>query len=216
MSELLVIGDVHGKWKSYADILANTTAKRSIQVGDFGWGYPGKSDTPAIVADREHEVTVAMSGAETNHKYFRGNHDNPVRCSTHEFCLPDVYYDDTTGIMTIAGASSINKDSLTQGFNWWEDEELSYDKLYEAIDLYEEKKPRIVMSHECPESIVGKMFNWYRADHVSRTRQSLDSMFAIHQPEVWFFGHWHTSLTHLEGKTLFMCLAELETVSIDV
>jgi len=39
MSEILLIGDVHGKWEQYADLLKKYSPDRSIQIGDLGWGF---------------------------------------------------------------------------------------------------------------------------------------------------------------------------------
>ena len=43
MTELLIIGDLHGKWGAYAQILETQEPERSIQIGDFGWGFAPNS-----------------------------------------------------------------------------------------------------------------------------------------------------------------------------
>ena len=220
MTELLLIGDLHGKWQEYSKILEIHSPDRSIQIGDFGWGFVDHQtrlynpDDPRTA--NEYFVETAMEDLHGDHKYFRGNHDNPGLCAEHRFCLPDVHYEEDTGIMIIAGADSIDKSMRTEGYNWWADEELSWDAFYKAMDLYEEKKPRIVLTHDGPESIIPYMFEWYRQEFPSRTRQALDSMFALHQPELWVFGHWHTSTTYHKNGTKFVCLAELEAMKLEV
>lgn len=208
MTELLVIGDLHGKWGAYAHLLETQEPERSIQIGDFGWGfYPN-----GIKQDIAHKMMTDTYGV---HQYFRGNHDDPVACAAHEFCLPDVHYEPDTGVMAVAGANSIDRAWRTEGLDWWEAEELSYDDLYKAIDEYEVNKPRIMLSHECPESVVWKSFSWYRKEYPSRTREALDSMLSIHAPDVWIFGHWHKHIDHVIDGTRFICLDELQTLSID-
>lgn len=210
MSELLLIGDIHGKWERYSQILEMKAPERSVQLGDFGWGFP------PIVSDRSVAINDAMTKLPGDHRYFRGNHDNPTACLLHEFCLDDLHWEPDTGIMVIAGAASIDKEWRTPGVTWWEDEELSYQQLDEAINLYEERKPRIVLSHDAPEDVVPYIFPRYRQEFRSRTRDALGSMFYIHQPELWVFGHWHVSQSYHAKGTKFVCLNELETMVVDV
>lgn len=218
MTKLTVIGDVHGKWDSYARILKRLNPERSIQIGDFGWGFQPDhvGNRPANHPQSKNERRVEAVMAQGDHKYFRGNHDNTDLCAVHQYCLPDVYYEDDTDMMIVAGANSIDKQWRVEGDTWWADEELTYDQLSDAIDEYDQNRPSLMLTHECPESIVGQLFPWYRKEYPSRTREALDSMLAIHQPDIWIFGHWHTSIDQVIGGTRFICLNELETTEIEV
>ena len=209
MTQMTLIGDVHGKWTSYLELLEENPPERSIQLGDFGWGFPGREPFEKIVNE-------ALDGIPGDHRYFRGNHDNPTACAAHEYCLDDTHWEPDTGLMVIAGGLSIDRAYRTAGFDWWEDEELNYDQLYETVSLFEERKPRIVLTHDGPEDVVPYMFNQYKQDFPSRTRQALGSMFSLHQPDLWVFGHWHTSHTYHMNGTKFICLAELETLEINL
>lgn len=212
MTRLLLIGDIHGKYQSYREIIKATDADRSIQIGDFGWGFPG--DETEFMQRAIKPMVAEMEAG--NHRFFRGNHDNTIKCRELDICLPDVHYEEDTDIFTIAGANSIDKEWRTEGFDWWPDEEMSMDELYAAIDLYEKVKPSVVISHEAPEDIVPYMFQWYRQEYPSRTRQALASMLSIHKPSLWVFGHWHSSKRYETEDTQFVCLTELETMVIDV
>jgi len=206
---MLLIGDIHGKWKEYSDILKKYEPARSVQLGDFAWGFPHNT---ARIAELEY----AMSTFGNDNRYIRGNHDNPVACKNHKFCIDDATYEPDSGIFLLGGASSIDAAQRTQGVDWWDDEELSQSDLYLALDLYEQVKPRIVLTHECPEDVVGNLFNWYRADFPSRTRQALGSMWAIHKPDVWVFGHWHSFIDRTIDGTRFICLDELQTANLNL
>lgn len=210
MTKLLLIGDLHGKWQSYAKLLEMYQPDRSIQVGDFGWGFA--ADDSLSVKD----VELNMEDLYGEHRYFRGNHDNPAKCHAHKFCLDDLHWEPEIGLQVIAGAHSIDKAWRTPGIDWWEDEELSYDELDRAITLYEERKPSIVLTHDGPEDIIPYMFPWYRKDFPSRTRNALGNMLSLHKPDLWVFGHWHTSHTYHQDGTTFRCLAELEGWQIEV
>lgn len=214
MTKLLLIGDIHGKWEQYARILHDHKGKidRSVQVGDFGWGF---SDQEAFGQSRVEQLHESME--QGDHTYIRGNHDNPEMCKHHKYCIDDVTYEGDTGIMFVGGANSIDKHyRLLHGWDWWEDEELDYKDLQLAIDTYEQVKPRIMVTHEAPESIVPQLFPWYRKEHPSDTRVAFQHMLEIHKPELWVFGHWHTSANKVIDGTQFVCLKELETMEVDV
>lgn len=215
MSKILLIGDVHGKWEQYADLLKEHSPERSIQVGDLAWGFAGQDTEFMQRRVKTLETALSNSGGGDN-RYIRGNHDNPGACKAHKFCIDDATYEPDTGIFLMGGALSIDRAIRTEGYDWWADEELSHNDLYTAVDTYEATKPRVVITHECPEDVIGYMFPWYHTEFPSRTRQALGSMFAIHQPDLWVFGHWHTSHVASFSGTKFVCLKELETLVIDV
>ena len=211
MTEMLLIGDIHGKWNSYAQILETHKPDRSVQLGDFGWGF-----NPQPVQDSINKLHHAMDTFGNDNRYIRGNHDNPTECKSHQYCIDDATFEEDTGIFYLGGASSIDAAWRTQGLDWWEDEELSYDELQKAIDLYETSKPRVMLTHECPEDVIGYMAGWYKQEYRSRTRDALGSMWSIHKPELWVFGHWHTSVTANFDGCQFTCLNELESMMITV
>jgi len=211
MTKMLLIGDLHGKWTSYTNILQAYQPERSVQLGDFGIGFhPG--DTPKSMARLNH----AMTQWGPDNRFIRGNHDNPSACQNHPQFIQDATFEDATGIFYLGGAWSIDRGSRIEGKTWWADEELSYQELNAAIDVYERSKPRIVLSHEAPEGIVDHMMPWYRREFRSRTRDAMATMFEIHKPELWIFGHWHSSVTASFDGCQFTCLDELETMEIEI
>jgi predicted phosphodiesterase len=200
MIEVTFIGDVHGKIDRYLDIVANTT--ETIQIGDLGVGFMGRNE------DR-------LSGIGHTHRFIRGNHDNPSVIKTMENYIPDGHYDKDLDMMFIGGGLSIDKAYRIHGVSWWPDEEISIAHFESIINSYETIKPRYVASHECPETAAINMFPFYRREFPSRTRQALDAMWKIHQPDVWIFGHWHHSTQKVIDKTKFICLDELETLKME-
>ena len=212
MTEIMIIGDVHGKWDDYARLLEMNMPERSIQIGDFGLGFPRQEESTRIVES-------AMETHGRDNKFFRGNHDNPVACWASRFCMDDVHVEEDIGLMSVAGAFSIDFAHRTEGVSWWREEELSIAKFNEALDLYEKTKPKIMLSHDGPEEVIAAMFPWYVRDTPygkNRTRHALEEMRRIHKPEVWAFGHWHESIEIVMDGTRFVCLAELETMMLSV
>lgn len=206
------IGDVHGKFSRYKKIIAN--CENSFQVGDFGVGFK-KRDMNGDIVGTSNPPFDAMSRG--NHRFIRGNHDNPSACRNHKFWIPDgTMYE---GIFCIGGAKSIDKDYRFEGEDWWADEELSYDEFYKIMDIYENVKPDIVCTHDCPAEVATRFMlahNKYKAQNLSRTCQALQSVFEIHQPKHYIFGHWHHTMNFEFKGTQFHCLGELDHMDLEI
>ena len=189
------IGDTHGDFNRYKELIQNVPC--SLQVGDFG--LMRENDLKDIPTD-------------PNHKFFRGNHDNPQLCKVHPCYLSDLVYLEKQEMFVMAGGFSIDKGKRIIGKDWWEDEELSWGDLYEAINLYTTVKPRIVVSHECPTAIkpaaIGRSVFNPKITYTSRTENALQTMLDAHKPEIWIFGHYHFKLDYVLDGTRFICLAD--------
>lgn len=208
MTTLRIIGDVHGKFRRYREIIRDVPF--SIQVGDMGVGFRNRFGEPSA-----NPPFDAMS--EGRHLFIRGNHDNPEVCRQQRYWIPDG--STVEGIYCLGGAVSIDKAWRTEGLDWWPDEECSYAELERVVDDYAAIKPEIVVTHECPESVANEIlaaFNKIKIEDGSRTRQALEMMLHKHQPRHWFFGHWHVSLSFVRGRTQFRCLDELEFTDIEI
>lgn len=215
------IGDVHGKYRAYKRAIA--AVPRSIQVGDMGVGFRRTSAARygEPLANPPHYAMV-----RGDHRFIRGNHDNPSACRTQSQWIPDGHYEDD--MMFVGGAVSVDRDQRTEGYDWWPDEELSEAELQRIFALYRAREPRIMVTHDCPEKIVGillkkfPMLGTAKIDIYSRTRLALQEMWSAHRPKLWIFGHYHVSfeqvLHHGNSKTgtRFICLAELEHRDIDI
>lgn len=210
MAKMRFIGDVHGKFRSYKKIIKECEASR--QVGDMGIGFFRNFqnlDENRQTSNPPHRVMV-----EGDHKFIRGNHDNPRVCKNHSQFIQDGTVEGD--IMYVGGALSIDIAHRTESLNWWKDEELSLIELNDMVTKYLEAKPRIMVTHDCPESVTGNLMNDYKLSIPSRTRQAFDSMFSLHKPEIWIHGHWHVSRDQNILGTRFICLAELEYIDLEV
>jgi len=185
------IGDVHGKWEEYFELIQ--TLPESIQVGDFGFGF------------RSQPKSWNM-----NHRFIRGNHDSPKACKEHSNYLGDygVYKD----IFFVSGAYSIDYMYRTIGISWWEDEEISQKEFDKILNLYSFIKPEIVVAHDAPSFVKAYMTDAIdKRAFINRTSNLLmPEMIAIHKPKLWVFGHYHCSFKKEIDKTTFICLDELE------
>lgn len=200
------IGDCHGDMHYYRNLVKRLNC--SLQVGDFG------------IFDEDDAKKVA---ALTEHKFFRGNHDNPELCRQHPNYLGDYGYRQNIEMFWVAGGFSIDRDQRVAGVTWWEDEELSWSALKEAIEYYGDWKPKIMVSHECPSVIkpyslaANPLSHLYgKGEITSRTENALQAMLDIHRPEIWIYGHYHYLVDEVLDGTRFVGLADSRMTPNDV
>ena len=196
MSVIRFIGDVHGKMDEYVQLTKG--CQQSIQVGDFGAGF------------------VKIPELTLNHQFIRGNHDSPQICEKHFNWIEDGRWNSITRMFFVGGALSIDRHQRLEGVSWWRDEELDITTLDAFIDAYEMYKPETMVTHECPEQVTPFLNNGWKINDPSRTRRAFETMFEIHQPKLWIFGHWHQSLDVTVNGTRFICLNELEHIDLEV
>lgn len=193
------IGDIHGKIDAYKNLIKDKNMESSIQVGDVGLGFKG--------------VDLSIKRV---HKFIRGNHDSPKICRNHPNYLGEYGYLPEQELFFISGAWSIDWRMRLEGVSWWTDEQLSYVQLQSMIDFFANKKPRYVVSHDCPNHISYQVLHAMKLKVVvpegTRTSVALEQAFEKHQPEKWFFGHYHTTMKIESCGTVFQCIGELDAV----
>ena len=193
-----LIGDVHGKWAEYGAIV-HMTKGPTIQLGDMGFGFS------------ECRKGTQLPGTNKD-RFVRGNHDSPDIAREHPRYLGDIGYH--APVFFISGGFSIDWFNRKLGVSWWEGEQLPEVQLESAIQLYQETKPRIVISHDAPTSAAETLLNLKLAESgssmyggggymqgyygaklegvaFSRMSKAMERMLQIHQPEQWIFGHFH-------------------------
>lgn len=197
-----LIGDLHGKYRRYHEIIREKDRHPyTIQLGDFGFDY----DTLKNV---DHE----------RHVFFGGNHDNYDKINKVQHNLGDYGYVNNFGGISFffyRGAYSIDRMYRTIGIDWWENEQLNIEGFMKARELYRSICPDIMLSHDCPYDIAAKMLRPDQKMFENNTTWALQELLNIHQPKLWFFGHWHKSTTLQYGRTQFICLDELETYELN-
>ena len=78
--------------------------------------------------------------------------------------------------------------------------------------------PRIMITHDCPETVAREMFIKPRGwtQYKTRTGAAFEEMFQRWKPECWVFGHWHHNMDVILDGTRFVCLNELAYMDIDL
>lgn len=200
-NQITIIGDVHGKYDRYHKLIRQTDYyPYTVQLGDFGFKYETLNNVDS-----------------TKHLIIPGNHDNYNMCYRYPHFLGDYGYTKLNGVefFYYRGAYSVDRQYRTIGIDWWEDEQVSIDQFMKARELYRNIKPRLVITHDCPQNIAAKMLNPGNRIYENMTGWALQELLNIHEPKYWFFGHWHNSKNIKYGNTNFMCLDELETYTIN-
>jgi hypothetical protein len=202
MSKLTIIGDVHGKISAYGGIVSKIPFRdMSICVGDFGFKY-----------EWDWYLQKKIDGdIRPNNHINPGNHDYGPYLNDKTKSLGNWHYFEDENIFTVRGAWSIDKIHRTEGFDWFDNEELTYAEGLEALDEYVKVKPRIIVSHDCPQHVRNSLFGIVEK---SITTNLLQAMFDVHQPELWVFGHHHKHRDANIFGTRFICLEELKTLEI--
>jgi predicted phosphodiesterase len=204
------IGDIHGDVLKYAQLISD--CDESVQIGDFGIGFLPEYG----LVDSLHE-----SG---NHRFIRGNHDDPALCKERPGYIEDNTVDVERGIMYTGGAWSIDwvgrVARMDRGYPtcWWKDEELDMGGLLRAHALYVHHMPRIMVTHDCPTSVAYQMFigGYGKKQFKTRTADAYDVMFHRHKPDIWLFGHWHEDVDMYINGTRFICLGINSYIDLEV
>lgn len=201
---MILIGDVHKEhWKEYIDILSDHP--KSVQVGDL---CIGRSE---IGAPAHRFLYSAV--AQGDHRFIKGNRDNPLVADRTPFCIPDGTVEGD--VMYIGGARSPNQETDTRSLEWWPEEELPQETLDQLIEVYASVKPRVMVTHDGPHSVVSRWWPQYKDEHAkSRTAAAFDTMLNLYNPDHWIFGHHHVSRHETIRNTKFRCLARLETMEL--
>jgi hypothetical protein len=211
-----LVGDIHGMFNEYKAYSLDRFEGPHIQIGDFGIGF-GQSDY-------WHESVDAYMRA-SNGRFIRGNHDNPSVCKTFNSWIPDGLVEND--VMFIGGAWSIDNPDAPPGWykrtadvNWWADEECSDDKFEQMLDIYKAAKPRVMITHDCPAKVSYPMF-WGTGFikgpvYPNRTGAWFDKFIDAHEPDEWYFGHWHKTMAYKHGRTIFQCIGELDYIDVEL
>lgn len=208
------IGDVHGKFDQYMEIVKD--CEYSIQLGDFGFG--------------KEWTKLYYSGLDpVRHKVCSGNHDDmmAVQHSPHwlgdfgEFSLNgrDMFF--VRGGLSIDRVYRIGEQLGGSCKSWWSSEELDFEFLYRAFLQYKEVKPEIMISHVAPISVKDHLVGSNKKPNTlqrygfdlgfeENTSIMLDMCFRYHKPKLWLFGHYHNSMDKIINGCRCICLAELE------
>lgn len=199
-----LLGDIHGDTRPVGKALMMEPLLPVIQMGDFGW----KAHLERVVEVEPERLMI-----------LGGNHDDYDYLPTMPQCLGDFGLIPGTGsTMFVRGGLSVDFwERILQerfwGKTWWPEEEMTHFQREQAILLYKDIKPRVMITHEGPEAATA---SWYPTTITSRTSEMLDRMFEAHQPERWYFAHHHKQAKFELGGTEFRCVNTNEIIEVEL
>ena len=240
-NNIYLIGDIHGDWRLLEYLCKDLTENDIvIQLGDHGINYYGGSH-------RDEQMKKKIAKLKPTFIFGLGNHDRSLRDFEQKlnyerkFIQNDIikgefYYDgnfpnqlflprysmfEVLGkkFLGIWGSYSVDKYfRLMNGWNWFEDEQLSEDEkseILETINTYEDwKSVDYIISHTCPFK--------YRPIHlfldgIDQSQVDNSMEFFLEQVEEmvdykhYFFGHFHaTERLWDKGYMIYMNIKNLK------
>ena len=200
----LLLADTHGDELPTKRAL-NTGRKIGapvVHLGDMGFSYKrfaAAPQTELMLVGGNHDNYSALLGTDSPPCYL--GDFGPVPGSSSAFF--------------VRGARSTDREARMEGVDWWREEELESDAMGAALAAYEAMRPAVVLSHDCPESILPHVLCGDRGMR-SATGALLEAMLRVHRPEVWYFGHHHRPLLMKEKSTYFRCLESCEILEADL
>lgn len=200
--KIRLCGDVHGDNQVINRWIQDHQFDLTIVLGDFGAGFGSEK----MLNHADPDKFKVLFGNHDNYNILAEYPHNMGRFGQFEFGGINFFF--------VGGAWSIDYEFRTPGFDWWENEELSYKESNDCLDLWDEVKNDvdIVLSHDCPISVAHNILGfWPNQTHTSAL---LQEMYKIHQPKRWYFGHYHKGKTINHQDTVFRCLNINETVLI--
>jgi predicted nucleotidyltransferase len=213
-SEVLVVGDVHGRYEELNRLIRVLKPKMVLQCGDFGY-FPrldympkdgGETIYPFEPQGKIENGNVPVHFCDGNHEDHEALAKFNSKTPTGHEVAPSVFYQERGSTITLpdgrvvlfmGGAESIDRHRRTEGRDWFPGELLTEADLASLPDC----KVDIVISHTLP-AVLGFFGDFdskshrYKQDDPSRL--VLDKVFYRYRPSYWYFGHWH----HTQGRTV--------------
>lgn len=187
--ETLILGDVHGCWGDLNITIARALRKypnisRMIQVGDFGYAWPGGKPFSFSRSFMEDELIAKAKNIPFH--WLDGNHENFNQLDADAGAWqPGITYQPRGSVLEFeskralffGGASSIDKAFRVQDKTWWPQEEISYRQVLTAL---EHKGPfDIILSHEFPLAFP---YGSYKKEFGRADKQALDALRERYRP----------------------------------
>jgi len=195
---LYVQGDIHGATKGLLAFIKANPEATVLQLGDFGF-----ADTYATTKNVSKDNLLIVGG----------NHDEYPVLETLENYLGDFgtfnIYSDTYDLkaMYVRGAYSVDRQQRTLGFDWWPNEELSYQEFQAFLDLAETYKPDVLFSHSHSNKGLFKVMKIVYNLSSSLTSLGLMELFKMsYAPKLHIHGHLHHRISYVVDNTTCVSL----------
>lgn len=209
----LYVGDSHGKFENFNRVVMQALAKlqtrgieidQVISVGDFGfWPRVGMSYSRS-------------EGLEQPVRFIDGNHEDHDTLSVVQ--LPDKNWDCEhikrgsfeDGVMHMGGATSIDRAFRTVGWDYFEEENISYADFNRAVDTFEaaDEPCFLICAHDTVLDAYPHLIHSNKAGRVftDSNASALQALVEALRPRTYVHGHHHVSARYVMFGTHFVSL----------
>lgn len=204
--KILIAGDTHGNrgaWKySIFPRAAKLDCDRIFQVGDFGF-YRYDAKYLRKLSYYTGEFGISIDWLDGNHEDFDQlekigafGADGPVEVATNVTYYPRGYHWvwEGTHFMSLGGAYSINKNSLTPGVDWFPQEQLRDEDVERAL-----RAPQVdvLLTHDAPMniSVAGGFSSSTAIPFTYPNREKVEEVMRHFNPKLLVHGHFHVEHT---------------------
>jgi hypothetical protein len=239
MSSIYVTGDIHGFTGEHHNRLSSsmfpagknmTKNDYLIIAGDFGllWCREGHkyyknqeywinwlNDKPwtTLFVDGNHENFDMLS--ELPEVDLFGSKAGRLSDSIYHLKRGRMYDIDGCKILTLGGASSIDKDDRIEGASWWPGELWSSADIELALDTIASNDNMFdyIISHTAPDSVIKDLFlphigsTWYQEDPVSKF---LEQVYRNVYFKMWYCGHMHRDVAFHDIEFLYTKIVRIK------
>ncbi|HAR38388.1 MAG TPA: hypothetical protein DCS09_07385 [Porphyromonadaceae bacterium] len=201
-NKIIVVGDLHGDWGALNKLITTKNPAVIMQCGDFGWWPVLEVSRPVLYGRQSKWKLKGIKPHDTQVYWCDGNHEDheSLGTATEDRVSVEMYQNvyfmprgsvltlpDGRNVMFMGGADSIDKHLRRRGYDWFEEELISFKQADKALSFA--GRVDIVISHTCPNE-----WEPLPDEFGKRTdpcRKVLSAILEKFKPDLWFHGHWH-------------------------
>jgi hypothetical protein len=208
---IYITGDTHGDMdikklntKNFPEGKELTKEDYVIILGDFGFLWKLQEDRnekywknwlnekpwTTLFLDGNHENHDRLNDLDVIDKF--GGKVGHVTDSIYHLKRGELYSIDNKSILTIGGATSVDKKYRKEHISWWSGETLNYQENNKVVDLFGTEVD-IILTHTGPQQFVtefNKSLNrWFEPK--CSVSDLLDSLYDNIKFKSWYAGHMH-------------------------
>ena len=204
---MYLIGDTHGNSNNDGEKIKKIPKLKDILViilGDFGFINIIEDKNEKEWFDFFQKLPFKLCFIDGNHENFERLKKFPeiefyngtagfIHNCVYHLKRGQIYIINNKKILTIGGASSIDKNNRIINVSWWKDEEITY--LEEKITLENLDKHKwevdYVLTHTLPGKIIKDNLDFYNIKEDANTKFFDNLIYSGMKFKKWYCGHFH-------------------------
>lgn len=185
-NNVMIVGDVHNDFRKLSNLINTQKPDLVIQCGDLGY-FPKFSHDSRVQGQMELTNNVDIYFCDGNHEDFESLEGKfEIYEQVYYMKRGNVLTVNGKNILFIGGAESIDKDYRIEGYDWFYNESITQEDIYNLPDVNID----IVISHCAPTE-----FNIpFIKNDISPSRTALSVVLEKYNPCMWYFGHYHYNI----------------------